>query len=179
MLLTLSRLTTRSHAFYRSRTNIQPRTNFVYRNVRWPVTLEAVDVHRPNSSRRLLIVDDDLLSREVLAIIAAEAGFEVGIHHSGEDVIRSLSAASSLPPAAILADMQMPGISGDLLAHALRPLCPASTLLIAMSGSPVPVTDRGCFDAFLLKPFSIGALIEALETSSSVASSSAVPAQVD
>jgi CheY-like chemotaxis protein len=97
-----------------------------------------------------------------LSLIAADAGFDVLVHHSGEDAIDALRADHVAPPSAILADMQMPGLSGDPLAHALRPLCPPSTLLIAMSGTPVALEHRARFDSFLLKPFSIEALIHAL-----------------
>jgi CheY-like chemotaxis protein len=102
--------------------------------------------------QRLLIVDDDELSREVTALIAAEAGFDAACAASGEDALSMLPDRPQ--PFAIVCDMQMPGICGDALARRLRAACGPQTLLLAMSGSPVAEDQRQGFDGFLLKPFS-------------------------
>ena len=103
--------------------------------------------------RLLFIVDDDELSREVLALVAQEAGFDTLLFDSGESVLAHLALHRAAPPSAFLVDFQMPGLAGDPLALRLRPACPAGTLLIAMSGSPVAPERRAAFDAFLPKPF--------------------------
>jgi CheY-like chemotaxis protein len=128
-----------------------------------------------------MIIDDDLLSREVLTLLAAEAGFEVSAFESGELALKALAQASrgatpdSNPesiadaiPGAILADMQMPGISGDSLARLLRLGSPRATLL-AMSGTPVAAAQTAAFDHFLLKPFTIDDLCAALDKTRSKA----------
>jgi CheY-like chemotaxis protein len=112
------------------------------------------DLTNPES-RRLLIVDDDQLSREVLALLAAEAGFEVESYESGEAALEALAAVSALIPDVVLADMQMPGISGDSFGRLLRAACGPATVLLAMSGTGVTAERTGAFDRFLLKPFSM------------------------
>jgi CheY-like chemotaxis protein/HPt (histidine-containing phosphotransfer) domain-containing protein len=111
--------------------------------------------------RRIILIDDDDLSREVLTLIAGEAGCEVESFASGEE---ALAALAGLPkPAAILADMQMPGISGAALAAQLRERCDDPTILLAMSGSDVAAEKLEGYDGFLLKPFSADELRIALD----------------
>lgn len=100
----------------------------------------------------MIVVDDDDLSRELLVLIAVEAGFDVQSFASGDETLRFAEAGSSAD--VILTDMQMPGICGDDLAQRLRSLCGEKTRLIAMSGSPVAPSQTKHFDSFLLKPFS-------------------------
>ncbi len=102
--------------------------------------------------QQIIVIDDDDLSREVLALVAMEAGFAVKSFASGEEVIASSSGRER--PAAILADIQMPGISGPALATQLRQLYGDQTTLFAMSGSHVNREKLQGYDGFLLKPFS-------------------------
>jgi CheY-like chemotaxis protein len=112
--------------------------------------------------QRLLIIDDDQLTREVLSLLAAEAGFEVSAYESGESALEALAEANAAKPGAVLADMQMSGVSGDSLARLLRSACGPATVLLAMSGTAVPAERLQAFDGFLLKPFSIDDLRAAL-----------------
>lgn len=103
--------------------------------------------------QRLFLIDDDLLSREVLALLAVESGFSVESFSSGEAALAHLANQDAERPLAILIDMQMPDLSGDALAHQLRSVCGRKTLLLAMSGTPVLAKQIQHFDAFILKPF--------------------------
>ena len=109
---------------------------------------------RPN---RVLIIDDDLMSREVLALLLTGAGSQVETEVSGEAALNTLRDTESFP-SVVLADVQMPGIAGRELASALRTACPAETLLLAMSGSQPSARSLELFDGFLLKPFQPEAL---------------------
>lgn len=111
----------------------------------------------------ILVVDDDLLTRELLCLVAAEAGLLAETFDCGEQVLAHL-AEPDPGLAAILCDMQMPGIAGAALAQQLRALCASTTVLLAMSGSPLRTASGqpDGFDAFLLKPFSAAQLTEAL-----------------
>jgi CheY-like chemotaxis protein/HPt (histidine-containing phosphotransfer) domain-containing protein len=111
---------------------------------------------------RMVVIDDDDLSREVLELIAAEAGFEARSFESGEAALEEL-AGNSAKPAVILSDIQMPGISGSALAKKLRAASGDGTLLLAMSGSAVAEEKLVGFDGFLLKPFSVEELAAAYE----------------
>lgn len=111
---------------------------------------------------RMLVVDDDALSREVLALLLGHAGYAVEAVDSGDAAMQHLSTASEPPPDVVLADMQMPGTAGGALARKLRELCGAATTLLAMSGSmPQRDTIRE-FDGLLLKPFTIEELATAI-----------------
>ena len=109
---------------------------------------------------RILIVDDDELSREVLALLAEDAGYEVDTADSGE---AALACVLRLRPEVVLTDIQMPGIAGDELARQLRGLCGAGTLLLAMSGSELEEGVGREFDGFLLKPFTMETLTAAID----------------
>ena len=112
--------------------------------------------------RAMMIVDDDLMSREVLALLAAEAGWSAEGFASGEAAIAWL-AEGGARPAVVLVDMQMPGISGDSLGKLLRVGCGAETQILAMSGTAVPADRRREFDGFLLKPFAMDDVARAVE----------------
>ena len=109
---------------------------------------------------RILIVDDDELSREVLALLADDAGYEVDAADSGK---AALASVRRVRPEVVLTDIQMPGIAGDELAHQLRGLCGAGTLLLAMSGSELEEGVGREFDGFLLKPFTMETLTTAID----------------
>lgn len=118
---------------------------------------------RHNAANRVLIIDDDLMSREVLTLLLGSEGFEAESELSGDAAVHHLTRAGSPIPAIILADMQMPGLTGAALAQALRRICPPPTLLVAMSASVHKTSAVGAFDAFLLKPFRAHQLVEVIE----------------
>jgi CheY-like chemotaxis protein len=103
---------------------------------------------------RILVVDDDALSREVLALLLQGAGYAVETADSGDAALLHLQTAHSRPQV-VLTDLQMPGTSGNQLARSLRSLCGPATSLMAMSASaPDDGSDRE-FDGFLQKPFTM------------------------
>ena len=110
---------------------------------------------------RVLLVDDDELSREVLAVFLQEAGYEVEAVDSGAAALMYLRSVRPLPEV-VLTDLQMPGTSGESLAAVLREVCGAGTVLVAMSGSKPDGGAGGTFDGFLLKPFSMEELAAAI-----------------
>jgi CheY-like chemotaxis protein len=116
---------------------------------------------------RILVVDDDAVSREVIALLLEQAGHAVETADSGDWALLQLGAATGWRPAVVLTDLQMPGISGGELARRLRSLCGAGTVLLAMSGSEPDGAVRQEFDGFLLKPFTMAALEAAIAGSSS------------
>ena len=111
---------------------------------------------------RILVADDDALSREVLALLLENAGYTVETADSGDAAVRHLSAAPDSPPSVVLADLQMPGIAGSALARELRRTCGSSTMLLAMSGSVPGAGIADGFNGFLLKPFTMDELSRAI-----------------
>jgi CheY-like chemotaxis protein/HPt (histidine-containing phosphotransfer) domain-containing protein len=117
---------------------------------------------------RLMIVDDDEVSREVLSMLAEGEGYLVTAVEDGDAALAWLERADALVPDAILTDLQMPGTSGTALAKALRSACGPETLLLAMSGSGPKADDAAGYDGFLLKPLTMGNLAEAISRRHSV-----------
>jgi CheY-like chemotaxis protein len=113
-------------------------------------------------SGRILVVDDDAVSREVFSLLLLRQGYGVEMADSGESALLHLRATGDALPKVILADMQMPGISGYELATQLREVCGAGTMLLAMSGSEPGPEARRSFDGFLLKPFTMDDLASAI-----------------
>ena len=99
----------------------------------WPHGLEQViRVHEDTSTAhaslqggprptrngtRVLVVDDDPMSLEVLAVALLEHGFSV---RTAASATEALAEARRLPPALVLADVLMPGIDGFQLCAALK-----------------------------------------------------------
>ncbi len=108
-----------------------------------------------------LVVDDDALSRDLLTLLLEVEGYEVETAASGEAAVAHVAscAQDGMPlPEVILTDIQMPGLAGNALAEALKPLLHTETLLLAMSGSQPAASALTGFDGFLLKPFKVSEL---------------------
>ena len=103
---------------------------------------------------RILVIDDDAMSRELLAFLLEGEGYSVVSADSG-DAALNLLPQSAQAPDVVLTDLQMPGISGGQLADELRRVCGSGPLLLAMSGSQPPEGAISKFDGFLLKPFKV------------------------
>lgn len=100
-----------------------------------------------------LIIDDDLLIRELLELLLSRKGYEVSHAASGEEALSMLASRRVPQPSVVLADMQLPGIAGPALAHRLRPLVGSETHIVAMSGSQPRETELEGFAGFARKPF--------------------------
>jgi CheY-like chemotaxis protein len=103
---------------------------------------------------QVLVVDDDSLSREVLALLLDGAGYSVETADSGDAALLHLRTAQ-LRPQVVLTDLQMPGTTGNELALRLRGLCGPRTMLLAMSATPPDDGSSHEFDGFLVKPFTM------------------------
>jgi CheY-like chemotaxis protein len=110
---------------------------------------------------RIMVVDDDDVSREVLAVLLESEGYIVDAADSGDHAATQL-AADSARPDVLLIDMHMPGTVGNELARQLRLICGAQTRLIAISASHPEAADLREYDGFLLKPFTMPDLSSAI-----------------
>jgi two-component system, OmpR family, response regulator MprA len=85
---------------------------------------------------RLLVVDDDRDVRELLVALFERAGFDVELANDGAAAIDALECSAS-PPAAIIADLIMPGIVGQELIEYVQSADHLSAVPVAIvSGSP-------------------------------------------
>jgi CheY-like chemotaxis protein len=108
----------------------------------------------------VLLIDDDLVSREVIATLLIMSGYTVHTAADGAASLELLSAGKCLP-GVILMDAQMPGLSGTRLIAELRSR--GKAVLIAISASKPPDKVVAAADGFLLKPFSADALRKLLK----------------
>jgi two-component system, NtrC family, response regulator AtoC len=101
-----------------------------------------------------LIVDDDGDVRAYLAALLSGRGYEVTSAASGEEALTLLS--SSVPPAVMLLDLLMPGMSGlELLAHTRKSHPLLAIVVLSTLGQIATVVEavkRGASD-YLTKPF--------------------------
>jgi CheY-like chemotaxis protein len=107
----------------------------------------------------VLLIDDDMVSREVLATVLTLGGYAVDTAEDGAAAV-ALLATEGCAPGVILVDAQMPGLSGPELIAALR--ARSRAVVVAMSGSNAPRELTATADGFLLKPFGADALDAAL-----------------
>jgi CheY-like chemotaxis protein len=98
----------------------------------------------------VLLIDDDMVSREVTATVLTMSGYTVHTADGGKASL-DLLAGASWRPDVILMDAQMPGLSGIPLVEKLRAACSAH--VYAVSGSNPPDELIAACNGFLLKPF--------------------------
>jgi CheY-like chemotaxis protein/HPt (histidine-containing phosphotransfer) domain-containing protein len=110
---------------------------------------------------RVLVVDDDPMSLDLLRVLLQAEGYAVECAESGDAAITQLLHSDTAPDI-VLVDAQMPGLAGSRLAGELRSFCPPQTLLLLMSASRPPGQILARFDGFLLKPFKMKDVAAAL-----------------
>jgi CheY-like chemotaxis protein len=108
----------------------------------------------------LLLIDDDMVSREVTATVLTMGGYTIHTAENGTTALTMLSGEDCAPDV-ILMDAQMPGLSGTELVAQLRSLSKAR--IFAVSGSNPAQEVISAADGFLLKPFDAEAIEKLLE----------------
>jgi CheY-like chemotaxis protein/HPt (histidine-containing phosphotransfer) domain-containing protein len=108
----------------------------------------------------VLIIDDDMVSREVVATVLTMTGYLVQTAATGDESL-SLLDADTFVPDVILMDTQMPGLSGAPLIQQLR--ARSRAIIYAISGSEAPESVVNGADGFLMKPIGPEALHSVLQ----------------
>jgi CheY-like chemotaxis protein len=121
---------------------------------------------------RVLLIDDDAISREVLSMMLEMHGLPVDSAEDGKQALELVESAPTLP-GIILMDSQMPGVSGARLIKALRQRLKdrnaanqatyGQTKIIAISGSEVADAIRQAADGFLLKPIQVESVLALID----------------
>jgi CheY-like chemotaxis protein len=124
---------------------------------------------------RVLLIDDDMVSREVIATVLTMSGYTVQTAADGQAAL-DLLANTEVVPEVILMDAQMPGLSGVRLIQQLR--ANSRACIFTMSGSNPPSEIIAACDGFLLKPFAPEALARLLEEQAEVFSPPARPTSI-
>lgn len=92
------------------------------------------------SKRKVIVVDDEQVIANTLAIILNQAGFEARAVFSGEQAIELLE---SVQPEMLIADVVMPGITGIEAAIAIRNKLPkCNILLFSGQGATTELLER-------------------------------------
>ena len=116
-----------------------------------------------SATTRVLVVDDNLMNRELAVFVLDAAGFAVT---QAEDATQALSALAQPPlPDAILMDIQMPGMDGLELTRRLKAdpatagVCVIAFTAHAMKGEEARMLEAGC-DGYISKPIDIKRLAQ-------------------
>ncbi len=112
------------------------------------------------SELRILVVDDDVDSREVTAAFLRASGFTVLEYESAEPALRGAADVD-----AVVTDITLPGMNGYELARALRADERTQHVVIfALSGrSDASPEQAKLFDRIVTKPFDPDALVRGLQ----------------
>jgi CheY-like chemotaxis protein len=115
---------------------------------------------------RVLLIDDDAISLEVLGMLLEMHGFVVDSAESGRQALGMLEERSDNEvfalPGLILMDTQMPGLSGLELVKWMRKFSTAP--IVAISGSVPDDAILKATNGFLLKPVSAEDVVAFLNT---------------
>ena len=110
--------------------------------------------------RTILVVDDEWAILDLLAEILADEGFVVvAVSDARQVVVRALAA----PPDLILTDLMMPFLDGRAVLAQLRAQPQTAQIPVVAMSAAGQVPDGAAFDGFLAKPFTLDALLAALQ----------------
>jgi CheY-like chemotaxis protein len=120
-------------------------------------------MHPSHPRSRILVVDDDLGSRTLAAIVLAEAGYSPVCVPS---VVRAFARLAADGADLVLTDLMMPGLTGIDLVRALR-TWPEPPLVVAMTSSDDDVLIEEALEfgaaAVLRKPIAIDRLVDTID----------------
>jgi phosphoserine phosphatase RsbU/P len=121
-----------------------------------------------NSHAEILIVDDDALSRKILAQVLASAGYNCQVCGDGADALEIIHAK---PPSLLLLDFDMPGANGAEVLKQLRSdqhQAVAQVPAIMLTGHGSEESEVSCLQAgaddFVTKPVNAAVLRARIET---------------
>src|SRR3954447_4932934 len=121
-----------------------------------------------NSHPEILVVDDDALSRKVLAQLLRAAGYNCRVSNDGSEALEKIHAQ---PPSLLLLDFDMPGLNGAEVLRRLRSdedptVAQIPAIMLTAHGSEqseVSCLQAGA-DDFVTKPVNASVLRARIET---------------
>jgi len=123
---------------------------------------------RDNSHAEILVVDDDAMSRRVLAQLLSAAGYNCRVSNDGSEALETIHAR---PPSLLLLDFDMPGLNGAEVLRRLRldedpTVAQIPAIMLTAHGSDqseVSCLQAGA-DDFVTKPVNASVLRARIET---------------
>jgi sigma-B regulation protein RsbU (phosphoserine phosphatase) len=123
---------------------------------------------RNNSHAEILVVDDDAMSRRVLAQLLSAAGYNCRVSNDGSEALETIHAH---PPSVLLLDFDMPGLNGAEVLRRLRSdedatVAQIPAIMLTAHGSEqseVSCLQAGA-DDFVTKPVNASVLRARIET---------------
>src|SRR5437764_13465524 len=123
---------------------------------------------RDNSHAKILVVDDDPMSRRVLAQLLSAAGYKCRVSNDGSEALAAIHAD---PPSLLLLDFDMPGLNGAEVLRRLRSdedaaVAQLPAIMLTAHGSEqseVSCLQAGA-DDFVTKPVNASVLRARIET---------------
>ena len=112
---------------------------------------------------RVLVVDDNLRTREAIALYLRHAGYAVDLAATGPD---ALSAAASTRPDLIVLDLMLPGLDGLDVCRALRERTDVPIIMVTARATEEDKLEglRSGADDYVTKPFSPRELVARVAT---------------
>ena len=123
---------------------------------------------RDNSHVEILVIDDDAMSRRVLAQLLSTAGYNCRVSNDGSEALETIHAR---PPSLLLLDFDMPGLNGAEVLRRLRSdedptVAQIPAIMLTAHGSEqseVSCLQAGA-DDFVTKPVNASVLRARIET---------------
>lgn len=104
---------------------------------------------------RVLVVEDEILISELVGEALSERGFVVEMAASAEEALDLLQAGTHID--VLFTDINLPGMSGDLLALKAREIVPSLAVIFASGRWGLLEKLQGMpHSAVLAKPYSLG-----------------------
>jgi signal transduction histidine kinase/ActR/RegA family two-component response regulator len=116
---------------------------------------------------KVLVVDDDPLTLQMVCTVLARAGYRVQPAGGGAQALDAYRAAVPEPFGLVLSDVVMPAMNGFDLARRLLGVDPAVKILFLTGQGPSPPADQDpalCRFALLSKPFRPEGLLQAVRS---------------
>ena len=117
---------------------------------------------------RVLVVDDNRVSCEILAEMLRFFHLDVGIALNGPDALTALAAAAEKPYDLVLMDWRMPGMNGDEAAQRMHrdPAIPRQPKVVMVTAygreDVIRRSEQAGIDGFLIKPVSPSTLLDTI-----------------
>jgi len=111
------------------------------------------------SAAKILITDDNLMNRRLLAAVFESQGFQIRLSESGEEALKEIAAEV---PSVLLLDLRMPGMDGLEVLRKAKEVAPQLPVILLTAHGDLPdavqAIKLGAYD-FLARPINNDKLV--------------------